>query len=88
VERACLRSVLRQGHELAPYCHRRPAGMPAGVEMRDASAILPEDRIVRHRAGSASLFANWFGYELLRQRLGTWIDADIYLLEPLDEDSP
>lgn len=83
LERACLRSVLRQGHALALYCYREPAGVPAGVEIRDAAEIIPEARIVTHHTGSVSLFSNWFRYELQRRGHGIWIDCDAYLLAPL-----
>jgi Alpha 1,4-glycosyltransferase conserved region len=87
VERACLRSVLRQGHRLTLYCYREPIGIPDGVELQDASAILPETSIVRHRGGSVAPFSDWFRYELLKRGLGTWIDTDMYLLRPLDEEA-
>jgi Alpha 1,4-glycosyltransferase conserved region len=88
VERACLRSALRQGHEVALYCYRRVDGIPAGVELRDAAAILGEDRMIRHRGGSVALFANWFRYELQRRGLGIWIDVDQYLLAPIVASRP
>lgn len=84
VERACLKSVLNQGHPLALYCYAEPAGVPDGVELRDASAIIPEHGIIRHRTGSHALFSNWFRYELQRRQAGTWVDCDLYLLAPLD----
>jgi hypothetical protein len=83
VERACLRSVMRQGHPVSLYCYRPVDGVPEGVELRDAAAILGEDRMIRHRTGSVALFANWFRYELLRRGAGIWLDTDIYLLAPL-----
>lgn len=79
--------MLRQGHPLSLYCYRPPAGVPEGVEIRDAAEILPEDRIIRHHTGSVSLFTNWFRYELQRRGLGTWLDCDTYLLAPLDGES-
>lgn len=88
MERACLKSVLNQGHPLALYCYDEPAGIPDGVELRDASAILPRHRIIRHRTGSVALFANGFRYELQRREAGTWVDCDVYLLAPLDGASP
>jgi hypothetical protein len=51
----------------------------------DANLVLPENQIIRHRDGSPALFANRFRYELQRRGLGTWIDADLYLLRPLPE---
>ena len=88
VERACLKSVLNRGHPLALYCYDEPEGVPDGVELRDASAILPRDRIIRHKTGSFALFSNWFRYELQRLAAGTWVDCDIYLLAPLDGAAP
>lgn len=87
VERACLRSVLRQGHRLSLYCYKRPNGVPAGVVLRDAAEILPRSSIIRHHSGSVSLFSNRFRYEVQRRGLGTWLDCDAYLVRPLDGDS-
>ena len=86
VERACLRSVMRQGHPLALYCYERPAGLPDGIEVRDAEAVIPRERIIRHKSGSPALFANRFRYELQRRCAGIWVDCDIYLLAPLPID--
>lgn len=88
VERACLRSVARQGHGIALYCYGEPDGVPREAELRDAAAILPESKVFRHRNGSVALFSDWFRYELLRRGLGTWIDTDMYLLAPLDGRRP
>ena len=85
VERACMRSVLRQGHHLALYCYRVPSGIPPGVQLADASAILPPASVFRHRSGSIAPFSDWFRYELQKRGLGTWVDTDMYLLRPLDE---
>lgn len=88
VERACLRSMLRHGHQVALYCYRPVEGVPAGVEIRDAASILSEDKVMRHRSGSVALFANWFRYELLRRALGTWLDVDQYLVAPIPTRAP
>src|SRR4029079_12546124 len=74
VERACLRSVVRQGHRLTLYCYREPIGIPDGVELQDASQVLPATAVMRHRRGSVAPFSDWFRYELLKRGLGTWID--------------
>jgi hypothetical protein len=59
--------------------------MPKGVELRDASEVLPQGRIIAHRKGqSVALFADWFRYELQRRELGTWLDTDNYLVGGLD----
>ena len=85
VERACLRSFIANGHRFRLWCYDAPDGVPAGVELRDAATILPEDSIIRHKGGSVSLFSNRFRYELQRLGLGIWADCDLYLLRPLPE---
>ena len=85
VERACMRSVLRQGHRLSLWCYRPPAGVPDGVELADASGILPESAVVRHRSGSFALFSDWFRYALQRQGKGVWLDSDVYLFRPIPD---
>jgi len=88
VERACMRSVLRQGHPLSLFCYARPSGIPDGIAIRDAREILPEERILRHRSGSVALFANWFRYELQRRGEGVWLDVDTYMVRPLTIERP
>lgn len=88
VERACLRSALRQGHAVTLYCYDMPEGVPEGVAIADATDILPENRVIHHRGGSPSLFSNLFRYELQRRAIGTWIDADLYLVGPIDGERP
>ena len=83
VERACLRSFLAYGHRFQLWCYAPPAGVPRGVELRDAAEILPEATVVRHIGGSVSLFSNRFRYELQRRGEGLWVDCDVYLLKPL-----
>ena len=88
VERACLRSVVRQGHRLTLYCYDEPIGIPDGVDLADAAEILPASALVRHRTGSVAPFSDWFRYELLKRGKGTWVDTDMYLIRPLDEEAP
>jgi hypothetical protein len=57
------------------------------VELRDANVVLDESKVFVHRTGSLAFFSDWFRYELLKRGLGTWIDADMYLLAPLDMES-
>src|SRR4051812_36919063 len=84
VERACARSVLRQGHRLRLWCYRPVDGMPDGIERANAAEILPERSVITHATGSVSLFSNWFRYKLQRLGLGTWLDCDVYLLRPIE----
>lgn len=83
VERACMRSVLRQGHAVSLHCYDEPDGVPAGVELRDAGVLLPRSAIVRHRSGSVALFADRFRYAVMQAGLGLWLDCDMYLFAPI-----
>lgn len=87
VERACMRSVIAQGHRLTLYTYEAVAGVPAGVELADAAAILPRDAIIAHHSGSVALFSDRFRFELQRQAKGIWLDSDVYLLAPLSLDA-
>ncbi|WAC24061.1 hypothetical protein [Blastomonas sp. SL216] len=83
VERACIRSVLRQGHRLVLYTYDDLKGVPEGVELADAASVLPRETIIRHKSGSVSLFSDRFRFEIMRQSLGVWLDSDAYLIKPL-----
>jgi hypothetical protein len=85
LERACIRSVLRQGHPLVLWCYDPPMGAPNGVPLADAAEILPASKIIRHHSGSVALFSDWFRYELQRQGKGVWLDGDVYLLRPIPD---
>ncbi len=87
VERACMLSVLRHGHELTLYCYDEPKGVPAGVAIGDASEILPRSWADGHQ-DRKSFVSNRFRYELQRQGRGIWLDCDVYLLAPLDFPNP
>lgn len=84
VERACLRSVIATGHSLALYCYAPVAGIPDGVEVRDAGSILPMDDSFIHKNGSVAPFSDWFRLELQKRSEGIWVDTDMYMLKPLD----
>lgn len=87
VERACLKSVVRLGHRLALYSYAS-LDVPEGVELRDGAEILPLAMLDERCGGRVAFFADWFRYALLRRELGAWVDADLYLLAPLDMESP
>jgi len=82
IERLSLRSFVAQGHPVALYGYGEVAGVPAGVERRDAAEILPEAMV--RTSGSYTLFADLFRLELQRRGLGLWVDVDVVALRPLD----
>lgn len=87
VERACIRSVIRQGHPVTLYCYDRPEGIPEGVSVEDAASVLPRDSIIKHSSGGVALFSDRFRFEAQRRGLGIWFDCDTYLLAPVLDSS-
>lgn len=84
IERACMRSVLAQGHRLVLWHYAPLEGVPEGVELRLGDAVVPRARLFRHvPTGSWSLFSNLFRYRLLQLGAGLWFDSDTYLLKPV-----
>lgn len=91
LERLCLASARAVGHDFTLYSYTPDslAGVPEGIELRDAREIMPEDRLVRYSdTGSIQLGANFFRYELMAKDVGYWVDMDFCFLQPLDFDSP
>lgn len=83
-ERACVQSFLQRGYEFHLYCYGPLANVPAGCELRDAAAILPELNVIRYTRGpgkgSVALFANMFRYRLIQAIGGWWVDMDMFCL--------
>jgi hypothetical protein len=85
LERLAMASFVAHGHPVELYVYEEPAGVPAGVQIRDAAAILDRSLMFRHRrTGSFAPFADWFRYRVLFERGGIWVDADMVCLRPLD----
>lgn len=82
-----MRSVMAQGHHLTLYAYDTIEGVPGGVEIADATMILPRKAIIAHQSGSVALFSDHFRFELLRQNKGIWLDSDMYLFKPLELES-
>ncbi len=89
IERLCVQSFLDAGHPVVLYTYGDIAGVPAEVELRDASDILPEAAMLTPNEPRAkALHADLFRYRLLAQARQTiWSETDAYccrLLEPKD----
>lgn len=88
VEQLCLSSFIRQGHRFHLYTYGEVKNVPAGVELMDATAILPSSAIFTYQKGwgkgSYAGFADLFRYHLLFQRGGWWVDTDVICLRPFD----
>jgi hypothetical protein len=85
-------SFVQQGHDYHLYVYERPAGVPPGVQLRDAAEIVPSSTVFVNRRGrgkgSYACFADLFRYKLLCLRGGWWVDADVFCLRPFDFDAP
>ncbi|WP_423068835.1 hypothetical protein [Devosia sp. CN2-171] len=90
IERLSLTSFVAQGHPIALYTYGPVAGVPQGVEVRDAEAVLPRTMADanRYSNGSYALFSNMFRMELQRRSLGMWVDADVVCWRPITVDGP
>jgi hypothetical protein len=85
IERLCMSSFVAHGHAVQLHVYEEPQGIPAGVTVRDAAAVLPRDELFVHRSsGSLAVFADWFRYRLLAEHGGLWVDTDVVCLRPFD----
>lgn len=87
IERLSLVSATAVGHSVTLYSYtpNRLKGVPDGIEVLDAREVMSEQRLAKYtESRSFALGSNFFRYELLAKNLGYWIDADVYLLKPLD----
>jgi len=85
MEQRCIASFLDHGHPFELFVYDHVAGVPAGVQLRDAREIVPPSRIFRYREHeSVSGFSNLFRYKLLFERGGWWADTDVVCLQPFD----
>src|SRR5262245_45348539 len=81
----CLRSFIDWGHAVDLYSYDTKLAVPAGVRVRDAAELIPQDEVFVYQAegfgkGSPSAFSNYFRYKLLAENGGWWIDTDVVCL--------
>ena len=91
LELVCLSSFVQNGAHYNLYTYDEPRGVPKGVIVRDASEILPAERMFRYPAGtlnegSLSGFSNLFRYTLLQRSGGWWVDTDVCCLRAFETD--
>jgi mannosyltransferase OCH1-like enzyme len=87
MERLCISSFLRNGHEFHLYLYEETSGIPKGTVIQDAAKILPASRIftyTEHKTYSG--FANFFRYKLLLEKGGWFVDADTICVKPFEFD--
>lgn len=80
--RLCISSFLAHGHRFQLFCYREYDNMPAGVLLRDARDILPEEDIFRDSDhNSLAPFSDWFRMKFLSEEGGFWVDMDVVCLK-------
>jgi Glycosyltransferase sugar-binding region containing DXD motif len=88
IQHLCFASFLKNGHQIHLYAYETIAGLPEGVELKDARRILPEKKIFTYRRGkdrgNIAAFSNLFRYQLLYLKGGWWSDMDVICLKNLD----
>lgn len=92
LEQLSLRSALHQGHQFRvfSYSPKELRGVPAGVEVRDASEVMSRDKLISYAgcANGVALGANLWRYHMLAKGYGIWCDLDLVFVKPLAFSQP
>jgi len=90
IEQLSMKSYLLNGWRYKLFVYDEPAGVPEGVELCDAAAILPRSAIFQEgdgsgaHKGSLGAFSDLFRYALLARLGGLWTDTDVVNLRAFD----
>ena len=91
LERLCIDSFIKNGHEFHLYIYDNVEGIPLGTVVKDGNEIINEREIFTYRDpqhnGSFSAFSNWFRYKMLYELGGYWVDMDMVCLKPFNFNS-
>ncbi len=91
LERMCINSFIKNGHEFHLYVYDNVEGIPLGTVVKDGNEIINEREIFTYRDpqhnGSFSAFSNWFRYKMLYELGGYWVDMDMVCLKPFNFNS-
>lgn len=86
VHAACLRSFVRQGHDVVLHAYGKPEDTPAGVRLFDASKLMSENEVFSHKeTGSLSIASDVYRYRIQREGLGLYVDCDVYCVKPFTD---
>ena len=73
LEILCITSFVRQGHKVEVYSYEPITALPAGAEWRDATTVLPQEKLVFYKGrGTPGVFSDHFRYAALKAGLGQW----------------
>jgi len=88
MERLCIASFLRNGHEFHLYAYNDVTKVPEGAVLKDAGDIIGSDRIFKYKdRDTYAGFSNVFRYKLLFERGNYWVDTDVVCLKPFTSES-
>ncbi|MDI6026326.1 hypothetical protein QBK99_09005 [Corticibacterium sp. UT-5YL-CI-8] len=84
---SCIRSIVRQGHDVFLHSYAPPLDMPAGVRFVDASKIMKFDEIEKYKASKIlALASDVYRYRLQREGMGLYVDCDIFFFKEIKEE--
>lgn len=84
LERLSAASFLAAGHRVEVYSYDPVEGLPEGVVLKDASEILPRDKLVFYKGkGTPGVFSDYFRASLMAAEKGVWADLDVVCLRAL-----
>lgn len=95
VDRICLASMVMTGQRVKLFSYAPIENVPNGVELHDASTILPEvvfKRLDPHYPNFRNRttivqFSDIFRIMLMKHSQGVWLDTDVYLLKQFHPDA-
>lgn len=92
IEQLSMKSYLLNGWRYKLFVYDEPEKVPEGVELCDASSILPRSAIFAEgdssgaHKGSLGAFSDLFRYALLAKLGGMWTDTDVVNFRSFDPD--
>ena len=84
LERLCAKSFMAHGHPFHLYLYEDVKEVPAGVEIKDANAIIPQAEMAAYPIKRLDFRSDWFRFTLIALEGGWWVDMDMVCLKPLD----
>lgn len=94
LQRACLISMMEQGHPVTLFCHEKVGRVPDGIMVVDAKDILGDQRLsvfaeTFRKSGRSNLatFSDKFRLLMIERTGWIWLDIDVLLLKPLKPDN-
>ncbi len=86
LERMCIESYQRVGHEFHLYSYNFVENVPPGTFYQEAEDIVPKAAIGVFQ--NLANFSDYFRYTLLYRHGGYWVDLDNFCLRPYDFQVP